>query len=63
MLGLETALALAITELDVDLAQILALLSWRPAVIAGLGSYYLTRSLAQTGVLASFPAGRAQSRV
>src|SRR5437868_1687298 len=25
------------------------------AVIAGIGSYYLTRSLAQTGVLASFP--------
>jgi dihydroorotase len=37
MLGLETALALAITELDIDLAQILALLSWRPALIAGLG--------------------------
>ena len=40
MLGLETALALAITELDVDLAQILALLSWRPAVIAGLGEWH-----------------------
>jgi dihydroorotase len=36
MLGLETALALAMTELDLDLATILALLSWRPAVIAGL---------------------------
>jgi len=33
------------------------------AVIAGIGSYYLTRSLAQTGVLASFPSGRTQSRV
>lgn len=33
------------------------------AVIAGLGSYYLTRSLAQTGVLASFPSGRTQSRI
>ncbi len=33
------------------------------AVIAGLGSFYLTRSLAQTGVLASFPAGRTQSRI
>ena len=32
-------------------------------VIAGVGSYYLTRSLAQTGVLASFPSGRAQSRI
>ncbi|MEY2422633.1 MAG: dihydroorotase [Acidimicrobiaceae bacterium] len=36
MLGLETALALAITELGIDLPEILALLSWRPAVIAGL---------------------------
>jgi dihydroorotase len=36
MLGLETALALAITELDLDLAVILSLLSWRPAAIARL---------------------------
>jgi len=40
MLGLETALALAITELDLDLAAILALLSWRPAVIAGLSELH-----------------------
>ena len=33
------------------------------AVIAGVGSYYLVRSLAQTGVLASFPSGRMQSRI
>jgi energy-coupling factor transport system permease protein len=33
------------------------------AIIAGIGSYYLVRSLAQTGVLASFPSGRTQSRV
>jgi energy-coupling factor transport system permease protein len=33
------------------------------AVITGIGSYYLTRSLAQTGVLASFPSGRTQSRI
>jgi energy-coupling factor transport system substrate-specific component len=32
-------------------------------VITGLGSWFLVRSLAQTGVLAQFPAGRAQSRV
>ncbi len=31
MLGLETALALALTELGIDLADIVALLSWRPA--------------------------------
>jgi dihydroorotase len=37
MLGLETALALAITELDLSLQDVLALLSWRPAAIAGLG--------------------------
>ncbi len=36
MLGLETALALALTELDLPLARVLALLSWQPAAIAGL---------------------------
>jgi dihydroorotase len=36
MLGLETALALLLTELDVDIRTLLALLSWRPAAIAGL---------------------------
>jgi dihydroorotase len=35
MLGLETALALALTELDLPIEQVLGLLSWRPAVIAG----------------------------
>jgi len=36
MLGLETALALAITELDLPLDRVLALMSWQPARIAGL---------------------------
>jgi dihydroorotase len=36
MLGLETALALAITELELDLSATLALLSWKPAAIAGV---------------------------
>ena len=36
MLGLETALALALTELELPLVDVLALLSWRPAAIAGL---------------------------
>jgi dihydroorotase len=36
MLGLETALALALTELDLPLATVLGLLSWQPARIAGL---------------------------
>jgi dihydroorotase len=36
MLGLETSLALAISELGLDLAQIVALLSWQPARIAGV---------------------------
>lgn len=36
MLGLETALALAISELDMPLADIVATLSWKPAAIAGV---------------------------
>jgi len=36
MLGLETALALGLTELDLPIEHLLALLSWRPAAIAGL---------------------------
>ena len=36
MLGLETALALAISELDMPLADIVAALSWKPAAIAGI---------------------------
>jgi dihydroorotase len=36
MLGLETALALAITELDVPIGKVVALLSWQPAAIAGV---------------------------
>ncbi|MDE0654366.1 MAG: dihydroorotase [bacterium] len=36
MLGLETALSLALTELDLSPAEALALLSWRPARIAGI---------------------------
>lgn len=36
MLGLETALALALTELDLPVADVLALLSWNPARIAGI---------------------------
>jgi dihydroorotase len=39
MLGLETALALALTELDLPIEQVLALLSWQPAAIAGLGAH------------------------
>jgi dihydroorotase len=36
MLGLETALAVALTELDMPLSDIVAALSWKPAAIAGL---------------------------
>jgi dihydroorotase len=39
MLGLETALALAITELDVPVEKVVALLSWQPAAIAGVGDH------------------------
>jgi dihydroorotase len=35
MLGLETALGLALTELDLPVSRILGLLSWQPATIAG----------------------------
>jgi dihydroorotase len=36
MLGLETALGLALTNLDLPVERVLALLSWQPAAIAGL---------------------------
>jgi dihydroorotase len=36
MLGLETALALAVTELELPIERILALMSWQPAAIAGI---------------------------
>ncbi|MFN2506337.1 MAG: dihydroorotase [Acidimicrobiales bacterium] len=38
MLGLETALAVALTDLDLPIERVLALLSWQPARIAGLES-------------------------
>ncbi len=38
MLGLETALGLALTELDLPLVDLLAALSWKPAAIAGIGA-------------------------
>src|SRR5919106_2867404 len=37
MLGLETALPLALTHLDLPIAAVLALLSWRPAALLGAG--------------------------
>jgi dihydroorotase len=37
MLGLETALALAVTHLDLPIADLLGLLSWRPAALLGIG--------------------------
>jgi dihydroorotase len=36
MVGLETALALALDELDLPIERVLALLSWQPGRIAGL---------------------------
>jgi len=38
MIGLETAIGLALSELDLPLAAVLALMSWQPAVIAGIDS-------------------------
>lgn len=40
MLGLETALALALTELDLPLQQVMALMSRQPARIAGLSAHH-----------------------
>jgi dihydroorotase len=40
MLGLETALALALTELDLPVRQVFALLSWQPAEIAGVADVH-----------------------
>jgi dihydroorotase len=37
MLGLETALALALMHLDLPMGDVLALLSWRPAAVLGVG--------------------------
>ncbi len=43
--------------------MILAFMVVSAIVIAGIGSWLLMRSLVQTGVLAQFPAGRAQQRI
>ena len=40
MLGLETALALALGRLDLPIADVLALLSWKPAAIAGIADQH-----------------------
>lgn len=37
MLGLETALSLALTELDLPVERVLALMSWQPAAVARVG--------------------------
>ena len=40
MLGLETALAIALTELDLPIQQVLAALSWNPAQVIGVGDVH-----------------------
>ena len=40
MLGLETALALSLTELELPLVDLVGLLSWRPAAIAGVADHH-----------------------
>ena len=40
MLGLETALAVLLTELDLPLERLLALMSWQPASIAGVADLH-----------------------
>jgi dihydroorotase len=42
MLGLETALGVALAVLDLPLAAVLAALSWRPAAIAGVADRHGT---------------------
>ncbi len=42
MIGLETALAVALTELDLPVERVVALLSWQPAAIAGLSEHGLS---------------------
>ena len=37
MLGLETALGVALAHLDMEVADVVAAMSWKPAAIAGLG--------------------------
>jgi len=39
MIGLETALAVVLTHLDLPMPEVLALLSWKPAAIAGLDGH------------------------
>ena len=58
----DTPLYYADLGLDAQLV-ILAFMIASAIVIAGIGSWLLMRSLVQTGVLAQFPAGRAQQRV
>jgi energy-coupling factor transport system permease protein len=56
----------ALYYLDIGLGPQVAILAFMVVsaiVIAGIGSWLLMRSLSQTGVLAQFPAGRAQQRV
>jgi energy-coupling factor transport system substrate-specific component len=51
---------------DIGIGPQLVILAFMVAsaiLIAGIGSWLLMRSLVQTGVLAQFPAGRAQQRV
>ena len=49
MLGLATALALALTELDLPIEKILALMSWQPASILGGFATYRSRIQPATG--------------
>ncbi|MCU4184807.1 dihydroorotase [Acidiferrimicrobium sp. IK] len=39
MIGLETALGVALSELDLPIERVVALLSWKPAAIAGLAEH------------------------
>ena len=47
----------------IDQLVIGAFMVFSAVIIAGVGSYWLMETLAQTGVLAQFPSGRQQTRV
>jgi dihydroorotase len=57
MLGLETALALALSELDMPLADVVAALSWKPASIAGLIEHGRPVAAGEPANLTVFDAG------
>jgi len=57
MVGLETALGVAIAHLDMELIDIVAALSWKPAAIAGLSQHGRPIAVGEPANLAVFDPG------